>query len=287
LATLENEFDTYLKLRIRTIVREKLRISSEGWTMTTKPIVDADVELAIAEVFLSGGRLDDARKHLERVAGIDDEFPRASYYRGVLARITGEGNPREYFVDALMDPNLGPRAAVHLVQLHELAIPAVRRALEQAAANDTHMADVYWALTEIYLDDARRTLETIQLTKNAAPPEPVTPSKEPIASIPEPVFARYTAGEGDHFQYELLSESGTGPKAIDAHTPFFPEELLKERLKGRVVIDVVVSDTGEVSGLFLISSAPEIFSVLATSAVREWKFEPVAAKIRLVLQFVP
>jgi hypothetical protein len=287
LTGLEIEFDTYLKLRMRTVVREKLRISSEGWTMTTRPIQDADVELAIAEVFLSGGRLDDARKHLEKVAGIDDEFPRASYYRGVLARITGEGNPREYFVDALMDPNLGPRAAVHLVQLHELGIPAVRRALEQAAANATHMADVYWALTEIYLDDARRTLETIQLTKNAAQPEPVTPSKEPIVATPEPVFTRYSEGEGDHFQFELLCESGTGPKAVDVHAPFFPEELLKERLRGRVVVDVVISDTGEVSGLFLISSVPEIFSVLATSAVRDWKFEPIAGKVRVVLQFIP
>ena len=287
LSTLEVEFENYLKLRIRTVGRDKLKISSEGWTMTTHPIEDADVELAIAEVFLSGGHLDDARKRLEKVAGIDDEFPRASYYRGVLARITGEGNPREYFVDALMDPNLGPRAAVHLVQLRELAIPAVRRALEQAAGNDTHMADVYWALTEIYLDDARRALETIQLTKNAAPAELVTPSKEPVASTPEPVFTAYAEGDGEHFRYELLSESGTGPKAVDAHAPFFPEELLKEKLRGRVAIDVVISETGEVTGLFLISSAPEVFSVLATSAVRDWKFEPVAGKVRVVLQFLP
>src|SRR5262245_42583692 len=214
LTALEIEFDTYLKLRVRTVGREKLKISSEGWTMKTQPIQDADVELAIAEVFISGGRLDDARKHLEKVAGIDEEFPRASYYRGVLARITGEGNPREYFVDALMDPNLGPRAAVHLVQLHELGIPAARRALEQAAANDTHMADVYWALTEIYLDDARRTLETIQLTKNATPPpEPSVPAREISNSDVEPVFTRYAEGAGDHFKYELLSETGTGPKA--------------------------------------------------------------------------
>jgi len=32
---------------------------------------------------------------------------------------------------------------------------------------------------------------------------------------------------------------------------------------------------------------PDVFGTLATAAIREWKFEPEAAKIRIVLTFLP
>jgi TonB family protein len=284
--TLEFEFEGYVKTRMRSVMRQKVKTSSDGWTMTRQPITDADAELSIAEIFLSGHRLNEARVHLEKAAGIDDEFPRASYYRGVLARITNEGDPREFFIDALMDLNLGPRAAVHLVQLRELTIPAVRRALEKAAASNTHMADVYWALTEIYLDDARRIEETMRLTRNAATPQIAAP---PLPNPPaaDPVFLRYGQGSGDHFKFELLSETGSGPAVETMVTPFYPPELMAERLSGRVVLDVQISEGGEVGGVWLISSTPEIFSGLATAAVRDWKFQPIPSKIRVVLEFSP
>jgi TonB family protein len=221
------------------------------------------------------------------VAGIDDEFPRASYYRGVLARLTGEGDPRELFIDALMDLNLGPRAAVNLVQLRELSPPAVRRALEQAAASGTHMSDVYWALTEIYLDDARRAEETMRLARAATPTPLPAPSQPLVSSSAEPVFTGYAQGNGEHFKYELLSESGSGPKAETVVAPYYPTELLNERTTGRVVLDVQVTEDGGVGGVWLISSTPEVFSGLATAVIREWTFEAVPGKIRVALHFVP
>jgi len=284
---LETEFNSYLKIRIRSVSRDRLKTSAEGWSMTVQTISEPDVELSIAEVFLASGRLNDARKHLEKVAGLDDEFPRASYYRGVLARISGEGDPREFFIDALMDLNLGPRAAVHLVQLGELSPPAIRRALEQAAAARTHMSDVYWALSEIYLADARLAEETLKLRRIASIPAPAPRVTPPADSSADPVYTGYAQAGGDHFKYELLAESGTGPKVANAVAPFFPEELLAERLSGRVVIDVQVTETGDVGGVWLISSTPEIFSALATAVIREWKFEAVPGKIRVILHFVP
>ncbi len=128
LTTLNNEFDIYRTTGIRAIIPQKIKISPESWKTTVRPVSGPEVELAIVEIFLSAGRLDEARQHLEKVAGVDDEFPRASYYRGVLARLTGKEDPREFFIDALMDPNLGPRAAVQL--------GAVARAV---AAGGTHI----------------------------------------------------------------------------------------------------------------------------------------------------
>ena len=100
-------------------------------------------------------------------------------------------------------------------------------------------------------------------------------------------FIQYATSAGEHFKYELQSATGAGPKAQTVVPPFFPAELLNEKQAGRVVVDVQVDEIGVVAGLWLISSNPEVFSVLATEAVREWKFEPTPMKIRVVLQFVP
>src|SRR5436853_5170264 len=124
-----------------------------------------------------------------------------------------------------MDLNLGPRAAVYLVRLREYQIPGARLALEQAAARETHMADVYWALGEIYFDDARRALETLRLTQ-AKSVAIALPAFSAPADTPEPQFTGYANGEGDHFKYDLLSPSGTGPKVQNVVAPFLPPELL-------------------------------------------------------------
>ena len=286
LRKLDADFDLYLKTRIRMVPREKFKTNAEGWTMTTPAITDADAELAITEIFISGGDLASARRHLEKVAGIDDEFPRASYYKGVLARITGEGDPKEFFIDALMDLNLGPRAAVHLVQLRELEIPGARRALEQAAAGGTHMADVYWALSEIYLADARKADETVRLMSRRSAPLP-SPTRAVMDAPIEAPVTRYAEGTAEHFRFELLSEVGQGPGVVQAIPPPYPPELLNERLAGNVVMDIQVSDTGEVAGVWLITAQPEIFSGLATGVIRDWKFQPQLMKIRVIFHFVP
>jgi hypothetical protein len=301
--TLEVEFEVYLKSRIRLAGREKVKAHPEVWQMSTEPVTSADAELAITELFLSSGRLQDARTHLERVA--DDQFPRASYYRGVLARITKEEDPTEFFIDALMDPNFGPRAAIHLVQLHELSVPGARRALEQAAASGTHIGDVYWALSEIYLEDARKAwglMEVMGTTRplpgraaaqrrQDSPPESggvprsagVVPSTEP----PEVPMISYAHGDGDHFKYELFSASGGGPNVRTLVAPYFPDELLNQRVRGKVVVDVQVTETGEVAGIWMISALPEILGDLATAAVHDWKFNGSAGKIRVTVQFIP
>jgi hypothetical protein len=298
LDTLGIEFQRYLKSGIHMSGHDKVKPHPEKWRMTTDSITAADVELSITEIFLSGGRLDDARRHLESVAGLDDHYARASYYRGILARISKEEDPREFFIDALMDPTFGPRAAINLVQLHELSIPGARRALEQAAAAGTHIGDVYWAISEIYLDEAHRAWDLLQIAKT-------TPSAKSAISPPleggvprsgglvepdelaELVLKPYSHGDGDHFRYELQSTTGEGPIVRTLVVPNFPDELVSQRVGGQVVIDLQVTDKGEVAGMWLVSSLPEIFTDLATTAVHDWKFNSGPQKIRAVVQFIP
>jgi len=283
---LDQEFETYLQTRIRYAPRERVKTHPDAWQMQVNPVSAADVELVVTEILLSAGRFDQAREHLERVANIDDEFSRASFYKGVLARISHQGDPREYFIDALMDVKLGPRAAINLVQLHELSIPAARRALEQASTAGTHMGDVYWALSEIYLNDTRRAKELVVLTSNRD--VQIAPRvKQKQANDTAERFVSYSRGEGDHFRYELLSGSEDGPRVQSIVAPLFPEELLQRRLSGRVVVDAQVTEDGNVGGIWLISALPEVFSGLAAEAVRSWKFDPIFRKIRIVIHFVP
>ena len=287
---LEAKFKTYLKVIIQFSGRSRTKVSGEPWTMSVETIPDAEAEMSIAEIFLASGNLDDARRHLEVLATLEPGYPRASYYRGVLARITGDSEARDLFVDALLDPQLGPRAAVQLVQMGELHIPAVRTLLQKAAESGTRTSDVYWALSEIYLDDLHRIEEAIRLARKvpevASAPQISVLQPDP-SDTPEPAWQRYAEGKSENLKYELLSLMPDGPHVQTFVPPYYPPELLEQKLSGEVVVDVQLTEGGEVAGLWLVSAMPDIFNSLATSAVREWRFEPVAAKIRIVLDFTP
>jgi TonB family protein len=69
--------------------------------------------------------------------------------------------------------------------------------------------------------------------------------------------------------------------------PYYPAELLAEKASGEVVIDVQVGEDGKVGGIWVVSATPELFESLATSSVREWEFERIPAKIRVIVRFNP
>jgi tetratricopeptide (TPR) repeat protein len=282
---LEMDFNNYLDLFIRRTGVVRLKAASERPSMTVEAIPDAEAQMTIAEIFISMGRLAEARTHLESVARLETEFPRASYYRGVLARLSGAPGARDLFVDALVDEHLGPLAAVNLVQMGDGYIPAVRSSLEKAASRGTHTSAVYWALSEIYLNDLLDIEEVLKLqNRNVVTPPPHTLQSMPVA---ETARARYAEGTNGNFKFQLLSESALAPQLQTMVTPYYPEELLSQRLGGEVVLDLQLTDKGEVGRLWLVSATPDVFSSLATEAVRRWKFEESAAKIRVILEFLP
>jgi len=63
--------------------------------------------------------------------------------------------------------------------------------------------------------------------------------------------------------------------------------LLNQRVGGKVVVDVQITDQGEVAGMWLISALPEVLTDLATTAVHDCKFNSAAERIRIVVQFIP
>jgi TonB family protein len=85
----------------------------------------------------------------------------------------------------------------------------------------------------------------------------------------------------------LVADSSDRPRVAHVVVPYYPAELITEKVAGEVVLDVQITREGKVAGIWLVSSMPDMFGNLATAAVREWQFESIAAKIRVVLKFHP
>jgi len=283
---LETGFNTYVKVSLPRTNRTVMKASGEQWAMKIQSIPDTEARISIAEIFLANGRIAQARGHLEILSTTAPDSTRVSYYRGVLAKIAGNSSAREFFIDALLDSFLAPRAAVQLVDLGELHIPAVRNVLEMAATARTRNAEVYLALTKIYSDDVHRIEEAVRVSRKSAEPE-IRPRIPAGAGEPEPQRRHYARVLDDHFRYDLFSESEIEPRVEKFVPPYYPLELTEEKVSGEVGVDVQITGLGDVGGMWLISAMPDVFATLATSAIREWKFEPVAARIRIVLTFLP
>ena len=284
---LESGFENYLNFFIQRTGRNYVKVSPEEWTMHVESIPDSEAQISIAEIFLANGKFAEARRHLELLSAQAPDSTRVSYYRGILARMVGDPAAREFFVDALLDPFLGPRAAVQLVDMGDMHIPSVRSLLEEAAAAGTRNPEVYHALAKIFADDAKRIEEAVRLGQEAA--LPALPVRHAADAPVEPVWTQYVQGMTQNLKYRLLATEDTQskPQIMAMIPPYYPPDLIDQKLAGEVVVDVQITEEGRVGGVWLVSAMPEVFGNLATASIRQWQFEPIPAKIRVVLEFKP
>jgi TonB family protein len=82
------------------------------------------------------------------------------------------------------------------------------------------------------------------------------------------------------------------PKVMDAVPPIYPSELKKENIEGRVIVEVVISESGEVGKTAVVESPHQKLSEAAITSLKQWRFEPalrdgqpVAKKIRIPIDF--
>jgi TonB family protein len=85
----------------------------------------------------------------------------------------------------------------------------------------------------------------------------------------------------------VSSDSEFQPELRTVVPPYYPADLAEQKLSGEVILDLQITEAGKVGGVWLVSAMPDLFGTLATSAVREWEFEPLPVKVRVVLQFTP
>jgi len=283
---LDAGFQNYLKVFVQRSMRNVVKVSGEERDVRIQSIPDIEAQMSMAEILFAHGKLAEARRHLEILSEQAPDSTRVSYYRGLLARLDNNSAAREFFVDALLDPLLAPRAAIQLVAMGDSHIPSVRKILEEASAKQTRNSEVYLALAKIYTEEIKHIEEAVRLKReqtNAATSLRVAESS-PVPELKQDWHA-YMSGGSDHFSYDVLTQSDTQPRVNRSVPPYYPPELLQERMSGEVVLDLQINDEGKVGGIWLVSSMPEIFASLATACVRQWEFEAVEAKIRLVLKF--
>jgi TonB family protein len=75
------------------------------------------------------------------------------------------------------------------------------------------------------------------------------------------------------------------PKLISKVTPLYPPAAEKEHLSGDVVMDVTLKEDGRVAQVNLINGDP-LLAEAATSAVKQWRYQPLVVEGKPVLKFV-
>jgi protein TonB len=138
----------------------------------------------------------------------------------------------------------------------------------------------------------RRTRDSIELPRDsrAAPTSPsAAPNRSPTGLVIDsasfdvrlptaaptdvPASARTPLGaEGDI----------RPPELVHRVEPPYPEALRRERIEGTVVLEAVVTESGEVSNLRVVRSTRPELEEPALSAVREWRYRPATFQGRPV-----
>jgi TonB family protein len=92
--------------------------------------------------------------------------------------------------------------------------------------------------------------------------------------------------EGDLVE---LGPDVTPPRKISGKTAYYPSAAMKDRLEGKVTVELVVNEKGEPTELSVVESAGERAALLdeaVVEAIRKWRYEPaqkngVRVKVRI------
>ncbi|MDH3254956.1 MAG: energy transducer TonB [Acidobacteriota bacterium] len=80
-------------------------------------------------------------------------------------------------------------------------------------------------------------------------------------------------------------EDVTSPKALVKTQPGYPEEARKLKHQGRVVLRMVIDETGEIEDVEIVEGQPYGLSEAAVAAAKTWKFSPALHKGKPVAVF--
>lgn len=72
----------------------------------------------------------------------------------------------------------------------------------------------------------------------------------------------------------LPAQVDSEPRAIEMTMPIYPEKALHDRVRGVVVLRVLVSQNGEPLEIKVEREARKDMTDAAIAAVKQWKFEP-------------
>jgi len=70
------------------------------------------------------------------------------------------------------------------------------------------------------------------------------------------------------------SELDAAPKPVSRVMPIYPAQALKQRVRGIVVLRVLVDETGRPADVRVEQGARDDLNQAAIEAARQWRFEP-------------
>jgi TonB family protein len=99
------------------------------------------------------------------------------------------------------------------------------------------------------------------------------------------VTSRFQAllGSDEGMWPRTLKELDSIPTPITARAPDYPEEMAKKGIKGEVVVEFYIDETGAPRMPAVVSAAHEDLGVFAVEAVKDWKFEAPTCRGKPVL----
>jgi protein TonB len=74
------------------------------------------------------------------------------------------------------------------------------------------------------------------------------------------------------------AEVDVAPKPVTRVMPVYPAEALKKRVRGNVVLRVLVDENGEPKDIKVVQGARSDLNDAAIAAARQWRFEPATKK---------
>jgi protein TonB len=235
--------------------------------------------VALATSESQAGRVDEARRLVERVLAVDPGHPSARALKARLdtppAPVT---EPPVVVTEAPAQAVAATTAAPAVTPVAPLATPPVPAAQPAAIARATPVRVMPDPLTPRIAapaaTQASRTTATRRSSRTFGPPissgHPTAgyakslPAPEPIAqSEPAmPVDAKGTLPDRDLEQ-------------LTATEPVYPPEALRERVEGWVEVDFTVTEAGAVREIEIVAAEPRgVFEEAATTAVGQWRFQP-------------
>jgi TonB family protein len=97
-----------------------------------------------------------------------------------------------------------------------------------------------------------------------------SPAVKPLTQPPDPVPASHL----EPSKWQRVGKGVKAPVATNRIEPVYPEEYRRMRISGIVILELELSETGEVGAIRLLKSLAPDLDMAGFDAVRQWKFQP-------------
>ncbi len=92
-------------------------------------------------------------------------------------------------------------------------------------------------------------------------------------------IAFYVQGRNENFGKNALRITGAKkPKIVKKVSPVYPEDAVKKRIEGIVILEAVIDKNGKVKESRVITSPDPLLTAAAAAAVKQWVYEPYSVR---------